>query len=137
MSIDTPYRDQPGETAQVLSPKSTEGFSGTIRWGWVVLGAVLAALFATTFTFELVVMADMEINPGPFLLNLVWPSCVLGVLLAALLLSVKVKHRPFKHGVISAILSIPLSLALTYVYYTIYIVIRISTGLKNVYIGPR
>jgi hypothetical protein len=126
MSSDISDKDERKVTA-VLSSKPAGDSSGTIRLGWIVLGAGLAALIATTITFPLLAMFEW-LEPGPFLLNWAWPSFVFGVSLSALLVNLNVKDRRFTHTVLSAILSIPLSFALTYAYFMIYIVISMVSS---------
>jgi hypothetical protein len=90
--------------------------------GWVIIGAGLAALIATTITFPILIKLDW-LEPGPLLLNWAWPSFVFGAPLAALLVNLKVKDRRVTHAILAAILSIPVSFVLTYVYFMIYVVI--------------
>lgn len=127
MSSETSGKDEPRVTSEVLSSKPAGDSSGTIRLGWVVLGAGLAALIATTITFLLLIKFDW-LEPGPLLLNWAWPSFAFGAPLSALLVNLKVKDRRFTHAVLSAILSIPVSYALTYAYFIIYVVVIMVTS---------
>ena len=125
MSSDISGKDEPKVTAEVLPSKPAGHSSSTIRLGWVVLGAGLGALIATTITFPLLIKFEL-LEPGPLLLNWAWPSFVFGALLSALLVNLKVKDRRFTHAVLAAMLSIPVSFVLTYAYFMIYVVISMA-----------
>ena len=94
--------------------------------GWILISCVLAGIVVTVTNLVLLIYDTFE--PGPLMVFWIVPALLCSVLLSVVLTNLKARNRRLSSSMLSAVLSVPISLFFLYVSIMAFFAYGLATS---------